>query len=220
MLVVNFAFILIAYRFFGRLGLFIWVPISTIMANIQVIKLVGLFGFDATLGNIVYATSFLVTDILSENHGKKDAHKAVIIGFFSLLAMTLLTNMALWFKPSINDQSQVHLEYIFGFMPRIALGSLCAYIAAQFNDVIVYNFIKKKLPATKWVWVRNNGSTMISQMIDTVIFTIIAFWGSFTLPVLMEIFWTTYLLKWIVAALDTPCIYLAKYMHKKIPDTI
>ena len=219
MLIVNFAFILIAYRIFGRLGLFVWIPISTIIANIQVIKLVGLFGFEATLGNIVYATSFLVTDILSENHGKKDAQRAVLIGFFSLFALTILTNLALWFKPTPNDWAHQHLQQIFGFMPRIALGSLCAYLVAQFNDVFIYNFLKKKLPATKWVWLRNNGSTMISQFLDTFIFTAIAFWGTFEFPVLVEIFWTTYLLKWVVAALDTPCIYWAKNMfnNNKIP---
>ena len=83
MLLLNFAAILVIYRFFGRVGLYAWVPISVIVANIQVIKTIELFGISASLGNIVYATSFLATDILSENYGKKDAGKAVGIGFLS-----------------------------------------------------------------------------------------------------------------------------------------
>ena len=81
MLAVNFGAILIVYRLFGKIGLFIWVPIAAITANIQVLKTIEIFGLTATLGNIVYATTFLVTDILSENYGKSDARKAVAFGF-------------------------------------------------------------------------------------------------------------------------------------------
>ena len=66
MLVLNFVAILLAYRVWGKLGLFIWIPISVIVANIQVTKNVTLFGLEATLGNPVYSTAFLATDILSE----------------------------------------------------------------------------------------------------------------------------------------------------------
>lgn len=67
----NFGAIILAYRFWGKIGLFIWIPIASIVANIQVTKTIDLFGLTATLGNIVYAGSFLVTDILNENHGKR-----------------------------------------------------------------------------------------------------------------------------------------------------
>ena len=70
MLLLNFVAIMVAFKFWGKMGLFIWIPISVIVANIQVTKTVQLFGLEATLGNIVYATSFLATDILSECFGK------------------------------------------------------------------------------------------------------------------------------------------------------
>ncbi|NLA98459.1 MAG: queuosine precursor transporter, partial [Spirochaetales bacterium] len=82
MLLCNFTLIMFAFRRWGKLGLFIWVPISVIVANIQVTKNVMLFGLEATLGNIVYATGFLATDILTEFYGKKESAKAVAIGFF------------------------------------------------------------------------------------------------------------------------------------------
>ena len=213
MLTVNFALILIAYRLFGRIGLYIWVPLAAVVANIQVVKLIELFGIAATLGNIVYASSFLVTDILSENYGKKEAQRAVYIGLFSLVAMTVLMNLALTFVPAADDFAQQSLVTIFGFMPRIAGASLVAYFFSQSHDVWAYNFWRNRFPSLKFLWLRNNASTMISQFIDTTVFTLLAFWGVFPSAVLVEIFWTTYLLKWIVGAADTPFIYLARYWH-------
>ncbi len=215
MLIINFAAILISYRFWGRTGLYIWVPIAVMIANIQVTKTIHLFGLTATLGNIVYATSFLVTDILSENYGKKDASRAVGIGFFSLILMTVLMNLALYFKPDASDFAQESLSVIFGIMPRIALGSLTAYGISQLHDIWAYDFWKRKFPADNYLWMRNNFSTMVSQFLDTAIFTFIAFWGVFEWAVLFQIMVTTYLLKWIVAFLDTPFLYIARKWKQK-----
>lgn len=208
MLAVNFGFILISYRLFGRMGLFAWVPLAAIVANIQVIKLVELFGITATLGNIVYASSFLVTDILSEMYGKKEARKAVFIGLFSLVAMTAIMNLALFFGPAPDDFAQESLSTIFGFMPRIAGASLLAYLLSQIHDVWAFDFWRKRFPSL--LWFRNNASTMVSQFIDSSVFTLLAFWGVYPATALVEIFWTTYLLKWVVGAADTPFIYIAR----------
>ncbi len=215
MLAVSFCMILGVYRVLGVLGLYIWIPIVIIVANIQVVKTVELFGLTATLGNIAYATSFLVTDILSENHGKAAARRAVWIGFFSIIAMTLFMNAALLYKPAEGDFAQESLVTIFSLMPRIAFASLAAYLMSQLHDVWAYQFWRKRFPSDKAIWIRNNASTMVSQALDTVVFVAVAFWGQFELPVLVEIFITTYLMKWIVAAFDTPFIYAAKAMHKK-----
>jgi queuosine precursor transporter len=214
LLLVNFAAILLAYRVWGRLGLFIWIPVAVMVANIQVTKTIELFGITATLGNIVYASSFLVTDILSENYGKKEAGRAVIIGFFTLIMFTLLMNLALFFEPSMEDFAHESLFTIFGFLPRIMLASLVAYGVSQSHDIWAFHLWKKKWPETKHLWLRNNLSTMVSQLLDSVIFSLIAFYGVFSTGVLLEIMLTTYVLKWIVAALDTPFVYLGKYMFK------
>ena len=218
LLLVNFGLILLSYRIFGKMGLFIWVPIAGIVANIQVIQTIELFGFTATLGNIVYASSFLVTDILSENYGKKEANKAIWIGFFSLIAMTILMNLALFFKPTSEAFSQdtyKSIETIFSFMPRIVLASLVAYILSQKHDIWAFHFWKKRFSSTRTLWIRNNLSTMVSQLLDSLIFTVIAFYGVFEMEILIEIFATTYLLKWLVAASDTPFIYIASKMKSK-----
>ncbi len=210
MLLVNFIAIMVSYRIWGKLGLYIWVPIAVIVANIQVTKTVQLFGFEATLGNIVYATSFLVTDILSENYGKQEAKRAVGIGFFSLILMTIVMNLALFFVPAASDFVQESMTTIFSLMPRIAIASLCAYGVSQMHDIWAYDFWKRRFPSTGKIWVRNNLSTMVSQLIDSLVFTLIAFYKVFPTPVLIEIVLTTYLLKWIVAIADTPFIYIAR----------
>ncbi len=219
MLLANFLLITLAYRLFGKWGLIMWIPISVIVANIQVIQTVELFGLVATLGNIVYATSFLVTDILSENYGKEEAKKAVWIGFFSLISMTLLMNLALKFLPLEGDEfaSVAHeaTSTIFSLMPRIAVASLAAYLLSQRHDVWAFHFWRNRFPKDKQLWLRNNLSTGISQLIDSVVFVLIAFYGVFETAMLFEIFMTTYFLKFIVAAADTPFVYWSKSIFKK-----
>jgi uncharacterized integral membrane protein (TIGR00697 family) len=209
MLAVNFVVILLAYRFFGRIGLYAWVPIAVIIANIQVVKMIQLFGMTSSLGNIVYATSFLATDILSENYGKKDAGRAVGIGFLALASLTIFMNLALLFEPSAIDFAQDSMVTLYSLLPRIALASFIAYGVSQFHDVWAYSRMKKRHPETKWIWVRNNVSTMVSQAIDTLIFVTIAFAGIIPNTEFWQIAISTYILKWIVAAADTPLVYLA-----------
>ncbi|MGD2034811.1 MAG: queuosine precursor transporter, partial [Bacteroidales bacterium] len=211
--IANFLLVILAYKIFGLKGLFIWIPIAAIVANIQVVQTIRLFGLTATLGNIVYASSFLVTDILSEVYGKKEATRAVWVGFFSVIAMTILMNLALLFKPVDGDEFSImtynSLDTIFSLMPRIVIASLAAYIVSQRHDVWAYHFWKNRFPGQKKIWLRNNLSTMVSQLLDSIIFTFIAFYGLFEFNILVEIFITTYLLKWLVALADTPFIYWA-----------
>jgi uncharacterized integral membrane protein (TIGR00697 family) len=220
LLLANFFSILAAYRFFGKTGLYIWIPIATILANIQVLKMVDLLSVGVTLGNITYASSFLVTDILSENYGKKSARKAVYIGFFSLAATVLIMSLAVAFRPNQFDFIQASLTNIFSILPRIAFASLVAYGISQLHDVWAYNFWKNLLPPRRYLWLRNNASTMVSQLLDSVIFTFIAFWGMLPREEFLQILITTYLLKWLVAVIDTPFLYLASSMfnRSRIPE--
>ncbi len=196
-----------------------WIPVSVIVANIQVVQTIQIFGTVATLGNVVYATSFLITDILSENYGKEEAKKAVWIGFFSLISMTLLMNITLLYIPLAGDafalQAHEATKTIFSLMPRIALASLTAYMLSQQHDVWAFHFWKDKFPSHRHLWIRNNLSTFVSQLIDSGIFVLIAFYGVFETGMIFEIFLTTYFLKFIVAAADTPFVYWGKRIHKK-----
>ena len=101
LLLSNFIFIILSYKFFGKLGLFIFVAISVIITNIQVVVTLNLFGMIVTLGNITYASTFLVTDILSEYHDKKDAKLAVLIGLFSMVTSTFIMFLVTFFTSII-----------------------------------------------------------------------------------------------------------------------
>ncbi|WP_173916346.1 queuosine precursor transporter [Halobacillus sp. Marseille-Q1614] len=213
--IINFSLLLGVYRLFGKTGLFVWIGMATVIANVQVVKTIELFGITATLGNILYGTAFLATDILNEKYGKKDAKKAVWLGFSTLLVMTFVMQGALLFTPAEGDIAQSSIETIFGIGPQIALGSLTAYIVSQYFDVWIYTKIRKVFHSNRTLWLRNNASTMISQLLDSAIFCAIAFYGTYPLDIWLEIFLTTYIIKFIVAALDTPFMYWAKSMSRK-----
>lgn len=213
LLIINYGLIALSFKYFKKEGLFIWIVFSSIVANIQVMKTVELFGFVTTLGNIVYGTSFLATDILSECYGKKEAQRGVWMGVFGLVATTIVMQFCLLFVPHESDQSHAALTQIFSILPRITIASITAYIVSQHFDVWFYNYLREKFP--KHLWLRNNFSTISSQMLDTVIFTLLAFYGVFETDIIWQIFFSTYILKWLVALFDTPVIYWAKRYHKQ-----
>ncbi|SDD50253.1 hypothetical protein SAMN05421663_11211 [Terribacillus halophilus] len=213
--IINFVLLLVMYRLFGRLGLFVWVGMATVLANIQVTKTIELFGLTATMGNIIYGTIFLASDILNENYGKKIARKAVGLGFATLIMMTVIMQFVLLFNPAPSDFAQTSLSTIFGFIPRVALGSLIAFAISQYVDVWLYALVKRVLPDDKFLWVRNNVSTMLSQLLDTLVFCTIAFAGTYEGTVWLEIFISTYVLKFVVSIISTPFLYGAKRMYSR-----
>jgi uncharacterized integral membrane protein (TIGR00697 family) len=210
--ILNMIFVLIMYKFFGRTGLFVWVGFATVLANIQVVKLIEIFGLTATLGNAVYGSIFLVTDILNEKYGKQEAKKAVWLGFSSLIMMMIIMQVVLLFEAAPDDFAQQSLATIFGLIPRIALGSMIAYIISQYTDVLIFSFLRKVFPSDGAFWIRNNGSTMLSQLLDTLIFTSIAFMGVYPADIWISIFISTYVLKFLVSIVGTPFGYMAKHI--------
>ncbi|MCQ4115178.1 MULTISPECIES: queuosine precursor transporter [unclassified Ruminococcus] len=208
--------VIVAYKLFGKTGLYVFTAISAILANIQVCKNVDIFGLSTTAGNVLYAASFLVTDILSEKYGKKAAQKAVYIGIFTTLIFLIGTQGLLSFTPNSSDIMNEPLTQLFGFVPRIAIGSLLGYILSQSIDVALYHLIWKKTGNNKkMLWLRNCGSTLTSQAVDTVVFTTVAFYGVYDNSVFISILLTTYLFKAIVAFCDTPFVYLARKLKIK-----
>jgi len=209
MMIGCFLLIILAYTLFGRTGLYVWTAMAIILANIQVLKTIELFGLVTSLGNVLYSSTFLVTDILNEMYTKKEAKKAVWIGFFALIATTLIMQITLYFTPHASDFISPHIEAIFSLLPRIALASIIAYIVSQTHDVIIFAKLKKGFKG-KHLWLRNNLSTVSSQLIDNIIFTLIAFIGVFSWQIIVEIFITTMVMKLVIAGFDTPFIYWDK----------
>lgn len=209
--VVNFAFFLICYRLFGKKGLYAWVGVATVIANIQVAKTIEMpFSIVMTLGNTMYVTLYMTSDLLNEKYGRAEARNAVWFGFFTLLMTTAIMQMVLVFEPQETDIAQSSLETIFGMMPRLALGSLTAYFISQFLDVRLYSWIRKYYGSSRQLWIRSNGSTMVSSFVDTLIFCTIAFAGLYDLKVWTEILLTTYLSKFLLTGAGTPILYIAR----------
>lgn len=212
----TFLLMIVMFRLFGQQGLMIWVAMGTIIANIQVLKTVDIFTISATLGNVMFASIYLATDILNDIYGRKVAKRAVWMGFSSALIMIILMQISLAFYPSRADVSQEALSAIFDLVPRIAFASVVAYLIGQYVDVMIFNCIKRMFSSDRTFFIRAYGSTMLSSIIDTGIFVVIAFLGG-PLPndVVFEIFVTTYVLKLMTTIFNVPFGYWAKRLYRK-----
>lgn len=214
-LLVVYGSVLLAFKLFGKTGLYCFTCIATITANIEVLILVDAFGMEQTLGNILFAATFLVTDILSEIAGKKEAQKAVNIGIFTSVLFIVISQSWLLYTPSGNDWAQEPIRSIFSNTPRLMIVSVVVYAVCQRFDVWAYHkwwaFTNKKYGDTRrFLWLRNNGSTLISQLLNTILYTFGAFWGMYELPVLVNIAMASYVIFIVTSIADTPFVYLAR----------
>lgn len=208
------------YRFFGKNGLLAFNVLATLLANIEVLLLVKAFGVEMTLGNVMFASTFLITDIMSENHSRKDANRAVVISTFCSLVFIAISQMWLLYTPGENDWASGAFHTIFSSTPRIVCASLLVYLISQLTDVWLYHkwweWCRKRFGDEKQgLWIRNNGSTMISQLLNTLLYTFFAFYGTYDMKTLMSIFISSYIIYFITSLLDTPFVYWCRNIHEK-----
>ena len=207
LLITNYALVLLAFRLWGKTGLYIAATISIILANIQALKQVNIFSLHASMGDISYVGIYLISDILSENYGKPTARKIIPLGIIAIVAITLIMYLSLKMHANIYDNAQAPLNAIFKFLPRLVLASVAAFTISQSYDIVAYQFWRKRYPAYKYIWIRNIFSTMVSQSFDNAIFSLVAFVGVFPLHYIIQIFLTSWLLRTIITVLDTPFVY-------------
>ena len=215
--VVGLAFTLVAFKM-GKAWLFGYIAVCIVLANIFVTKQISLFGIAATGGNVVYGAVFLSTDLLAEHYGKAEAKKAISLGFSAALFYTVMSQLILLYEASNADWgAAAGMVSIFTSAPSIIIASLVAYLLSQFHDIWAFQWIRKKTEG-RLLWLRNNGSTWVSQAIDSVVFASLAFLvlpmifgseNSLSFAVVAEIVISTYFLKVFVAAIDTPFIYFS-----------
>lgn len=208
------------YRFFGKGGLLAFNVLATLLANIEVLMLVDAFGIEMTLGNVLFASTFLITDILSENHSRKDANRAVIISTACSLMFIAITQMWLHYTPSENDWASGAIRTIFKSTPRIVCASLGVYLISQLIDVWLYHkwwawSTKHFGDSRRGLWIRNNGSTMISQLLNTLLYTFFAFYGTYSFGTLVSIFLSSYIIYIFTSLLDTPFVYWCRKIHDR-----
>lgn len=219
-LVCIYSAVVLFYKFFGRTGLYMWTVIATISANIEVLILVDAFGMEQTLGNVLFASTFLVTDILSETEGKKYANKAVRMGIVVSIAFILISQSWFLYEPNGNDWATPAIRSVFSNTPRLMLVSIAVYGIVQVFDVFAYHTIWKHTTklfgdAKKGLWIRNNGSTLVSQLMNTVLFTFGAFAGVHSLPTLINICVSSYVIYIVTSLLDTPAVYAARRLKNQ-----
>jgi uncharacterized integral membrane protein (TIGR00697 family) len=178
-----------------------------IVANILAVKLISIGGWVAPAGVIAYPLTFLFTDVITELYGRRTASKVIWVGFGANLLMVILVVGGKLLPSAPFWEGQPAYESILGMVPRIVLASMVAYLISQHHDVFAFHFWRKKTKS-RFLWLRNNASTMVSQALDTGIFITIAFWGTVSTGVLTNMLLTQYLIKLGIAALDTPFCYL------------
>ena len=223
-LCVDLSAAIILFRFFGKQGLYASVVLSLLLANLQGPKLIEVMGMTTSIGVILYSGIYFSTDLLSEKYGKREANRAVMIGFAVSIIIILMISLSLQFVPASNPKvaefsNNIHaaMGTIFDFTPRFVLGSLLAYLISQTFDVWMFHYIKTKTQG-KHLWLRNNVSTMLSQLIDTAIYGIVVWWGIVDFVTAMQLAAAKYVFKVLIALIDTPFIYLARTWDVKKRD--
>ncbi len=190
---------------------FYWYPLD--------IKVLGNSLFELSVGILPYPITFLITDLISEIYGKKRANQVVITGIFASffsMGILLIANEVPAIKNSpIDDET---FNQVFALSPIAVLASMIAYLLAQFVDIRIYHFWKN-LTQGKMLWLRNNFSTFSSQLIDTLLVVgLLSIFGVLEWKLFWGLVISGFIFKIIVAALDTPLLYLFVGIFRKTFD--
>ena len=197
---------------------------SLVLANALVFKFVDVpipFLGVATIsvGVLPYPITFLCTDLISELYGKKRADALVVVGFLVSAYMLVLLKLAGALPVSAAQQPEIQDHYmaIFGQSTRAIVASMIAYLTAQLVDVRLYHFWRR-LTDGRHLWLRNNASTMLSQLIDTTAVVLVLFYGVWGWGQISAVIVASYSFKLIVAAVDTPLMYAGTWIFADIKD--
>jgi len=176
----------------------------------------GWFRFELSVGILPYPITFLVTDIISEIYGKKKANQVVIAGIFASffsMVIILIAN----FTSAIDNSpiDNILFTKVFGLSPIAVLASMLAYLFAQFIDIRIFHFWKRKTKS-KHLWLRNNFSTFSSQFVDTLtVVTLLCSFGVLPWDLFKTLVISGFLFKVIIALLDTPIIYFIVHLFRR-----
>jgi len=206
--VVTFSLLVFVAKVFKKDGIYTWIGMAVVVANVLVCKSVDMFGLSATLGNVLFGTVFLATDILTEKYGVKSARKAVWMGISMEIITIILTQIALLFIPNELDFVQDSMLNIFGLFPRVAVASCSMFVFSNQLDIYLFEKIKQKTGG-RYLFLRNNIATIVSQCIENYLFYVIAFLGIYSMSDILFMTLTCCVIEIIVALLDTPFLYIA-----------
>jgi len=183
---------------------------ALVLANVIGSKVTTIFGIVASVGIFAYPITFLITDAVEEVRGKKVTAVFIYAGFVALIVSIVLVWIGIKMPPAGFYQNNEAYSSVFSNSIRIIIASMIAFLISQTHDIWAFNFWKKKTHG-KFLWLRNNLSTVASQFIDTSLFTFIAFYHmtpEFTIARIIQMIIPYWLLKVGFAFLDTPFVYL------------
>lgn len=206
--IVVFGMLFGCYRLFGKVGAIAWVGMATILANVITAKNADIFGLSTAIGTVMFASTFLATDILAEYHSKEDAKKAVMVGLCADIVLIISTQIALLYTPSAFDYADGAMRTLFALNLRISLSSMVMYFIANMADVWLFSRLKQKSGGKK-LWLRNNVSTILCNCLENFGFIGLAFAGIYDVQTILTIAVSTSIVEAIVALCDTPFLYLA-----------
>lgn len=204
-----FSIMLLIKRFLGKEGLIGWMGIASILANILIIKSVDMLGINSTLGNVMFASNFLATDILTECYGYKEAKKGIKFGIVSVLVFFIVSQVALHYIPNSEDIAQTSFETLFSLVPRITIASVSLFALSNFIDVRLYEWLRKKSNG-KRMWLRNNLCTILCNGGENFLFYFIAFGGIMSLKTEIAVGISATIIETLIAVCDTPFLYISK----------
>lgn len=213
-IVIVFSLLTLTKKLFGKAGIIGFMGIATIIANIATCKSVTLLGMGAALGNVMFASNFLSTDILTECYGKKEAKKGVFFAIFSIVTFCLCTQLMLLFTPNEFDIAQDSMRTLFGLMPRITLASVSMFALSNIADVRLYDWLRVKAKGRN-MWLRNNVSTMLCNGLENFAFYAIAFLGVMGIDQIIQAAMSATIIEILIAICDTPFLYLATRKERK-----
>ena len=205
---------ILLYRFFGKYGLYTAVVLGIVLGNLQGGKVseLSLFGysFTASMGAILYSGIYFATDVLNEKFGREEANRAVMLGFVANVAVMITILISIQFRPSdiTGAALEVHnaISTLAGYSPIFVIGSLTAYLISQTFDVWFFHKIKTYTGESK-LWLRNNLSTITSQLLDTMIYQFTWVMAGMDYKTAFLIAVTKYIFKVFIAGIDTIFIY-------------
>jgi uncharacterized integral membrane protein (TIGR00697 family) len=175
----------------------------------------GLYTFEISVGILPYPITFLITDIISEVYGKRKANQIVTIGIFaSFFSMLIVFVSGIVPATDWSPVSNTLFNKVFGATAIAVLASMLAYLFAQYIDIQLFHFWKR-LTKGKHLWLRNNFSTFLSQFVDTfTVLILLCSFGKIEWKLFSSLLLSGFLFKVLIAALDTPLLYLAVYAFR------
>lgn len=200
---------------------------SMVIVNTLGTKITTILGVRVSVGIFFVPVLFLVTDVIGEVYGRKEATTFVNMATLMLVLLFVMTFVCIRVKPNDGWNMQEQYAAVFGSSLRMTIASLVSFVVAQELDVFMFEFWGK-VTKGKALWVRNNLSTIVSQLLDTTIFEFIAFWHltpKFTTSYVISLIIPYWLFKVVFALLDTPFCYLGvwwlsgKKGFQRVPET-